>query len=111
MNEADIRREALRRLIQERSGGNAARFCDDYGLNPIHIRALIKQGSTKPFGRRAAQNIEKAVGLPPRYLETLSEPDAMSRIADAISAAPFLDNEQRAYFIGLLRSLRDKANS
>jgi hypothetical protein len=103
------RRDALRRLIAEKAGGNVSAFCEAYeGANPVFIRAVVAKGSTKPFGDKAAKNLEITLGLPEYALRPRKPADVMSDIEAAINRADFLDEEGKRHWLGMLKSLQRK---
>ena len=67
----DIRRENLKRLIDEYAGGNVSRFADLVGLTPAHVLGIV--GAKRPrgtassgprnIGDRLPRKIEHALGL------------------------------------------------
>lgn len=104
------RREALRRLIAEKADGNVSAFCEPFeGANPVYIRAVVKKGSQKPFGEKAATALEVKLGLPEYALRPRRSADVMADIESAIRRADFLDGEEQAHWIGMLRSLQKRA--
>lgn len=63
---ADIRRRNLARLIDRDFDGNQsamARACDPENPKPQYFNDLLRPGSGKSFGEKAARNIEARTGL------------------------------------------------
>lgn len=107
IDDDEPRREALRQLVAEKTDGNVNAFCEPYeGANPVYIRAVVKRGSKKPFGEKAAKRLETILGLPEYALRPRKQSDAMTEIECAIRRADFLDPDEQAQWIGILRSLQ-----
>jgi hypothetical protein len=110
MNNADddeLRRDALRRLIAEKADGNVSRFCEPFeGANPVYIRAIVKKGSKKPFGEKAAKGLELSLGLPEFALRPRRSNDVVAEIESAIKRAGFLDSEEKEHWLGLAAMLK-----
>lgn len=109
VDDDESRREALRRLIAEKADGNVSAFCEPYeGANPVYIRAVVKKGSKKPFGEKAAKGLEITLRLPEFALRPRRPADVMAELESAINRADFLDDEGKEHWLGMLKSLQRK---
>lgn len=101
LDDTKNRRDRLRQWIQEHHDGVQAKFIEahkEQKLNQGLISGFLK---SKSFGSVAARNLEKKVGMPPRYLEERPSPtpDKVSRFRDL--------NAFEAQFVTLFRQLSD----
>lgn len=97
MNE--VRRQNLRRLIDDKFSGRDADFARYCGIEPARISQVLSKTyrDGKNFGEKAARNIEQAAGLPALFLDQ-SDADfstqlsANETIADNLAKSQRLDN-------------------
>ena len=79
MDLPDIRRRNLRRLIDERTDGNAAAFAELVGKSPSQINDMLH--GRKAFGEKAARSIESAAKLPLMALDIAPRDATLARYA------------------------------
>jgi hypothetical protein len=72
----ETRRQNLRRVIDERFGGNLSAFARafDPPKSPSYVSDLLRQGAGKSFGEKAARGAERAAGLIPGQLDIPNSP-------------------------------------
>ena len=97
MNE--VRRENLRRLIDEKFNGRDADFARYCGMEPARISQVLSKTyrDGKNFGEKAARNIEQAAGLPLLFLDQSEQTPSVhaaaeGAISDNLSKSQRLDN-------------------
>lgn len=67
MKESEARKENLMRLIELRFDGSQVRFADSAGMTPSYISQMLT--GYRNIGERTARKIERAIGLPEKYLD------------------------------------------
>lgn len=69
------RRQRLRAIIQQRTGGNAAQFARETGIDEARLSQVLsdKYREGKNFGEKSARAIEAAAGLSPMELDKIEE--------------------------------------
>lgn len=79
MDIADVRRQALRRLIATTFGGVARQMALACQKPERQINDMLATPPRKSFGEKVARNIEESLGLPPLYLDQEAEESAPSK--------------------------------
>jgi hypothetical protein len=102
----ELREVNLRALIDPKERGDIIRFADTHGLNESYLSQILNKH--RRLGEKAARNLEKQIGIPEKSLDSTEKLDALGEIEAAINRADWLSVEERANFIGLLKSMRDK---
>ena len=116
MEIAEIRRENLNRLIRERGfSENLSAFARRFEppIRSSYIADLIKAGSTKSFGEKAARKFEKAADLLPGQLDIPNSPlridPTKSRIEDELDwAIGQLEPHEKAEILDAAKKMLDK---
>lgn len=93
--DAHIRRENLARLIRLHFNDNKSEIARAYNPEdpkPSYFSDLLREGSGKSFGEKAARRIEERVGLLPKQLDIPNSPLTMddtkrNRVKDELRAA------------------------
>lgn len=100
MDKPQIRRENLRRFVATRLDGNNSKLSRLLGNeSTAYVNDLLRPGSTKSFGEKAAATIEEKVGLQAGQLDIKDSPLLMDeRRRDRV------DEEIREQIAGLTRT-------
>ena len=77
MDIADIRRENLRRLIQERFHGKQRALADAIGREPSYISRCFSEKNRKRIGEDFARMVESKLGLPSLWMDTTEHESAV----------------------------------
>lgn len=97
---ADIRRERLRKFIDEHCSGNAAECARRADKSESQINDML--AGRKSFGEKVARSMEEKLGLPEHWLD--GEPSDAEALAKEILACSQQAREAIAWIIE-----RDKA--
>lgn len=75
MDASDVRKKRLKQWLDEQFDGNVAAFCRYYDL-PRSITSYISQimRGSRPFGERAARNLEEQCKRPAGWLDVVPDP-------------------------------------
>lgn len=95
MNIQDTRRERLAALIQERYESQAD-FVNKTGQSQSEVSSLLKN---KSFGEKKARKIEDAAGLPPGWLDGLTEIASPEKLTPFRRVVPIDQDENSMVFI------------
>lgn len=100
-----IRVERLRAALQWK-GMSQSELAENLKVNPSYISDLLKPGSTKSFGEKAARKIEDALQLDTGWLDEAPPPlDATGLLApEILERIAALSPEQRAGLEGVIRA-------
>lgn len=75
MQKPEIRRENLRRFVRTRLGDSKAKLTELLGNeSPGYVNDLLREGSGKSFGEKAAATIEQKIGLKAGQLDLEDSP-------------------------------------
>lgn len=93
----DVRRQRLRRYIEERYGGNVTRFATAVDRAPHFFNDLFR--SRKKFGEKLARSLEERIGLPPYYLDAIDQQvrDAQPQQVPSTPSEAELDRAWKTY--------------
>jgi len=106
MKISEIRARNLRALIRPEVHGNTAEFAREHGLDATYLRQML--GGHRSIGEKSARNLESAIGLRRGSLdqtEATTSGSAFQEIEKALNEADFLNKDQKAHFVGLLRTM------
>jgi len=95
MNIQDTRRERLAALIQERYDSQAD-FVNKTGQSQSEVSSLLKN---KSFGEKKARKIEDAAGLPPGWLDGLTELASPEKLTPFLRVVPADLDESSIIFV------------
>lgn len=99
MDKPQIRRENLRRFVATRLDGNNSELSRRLGNeSTAYVNDLLREGSTKSFGEKAAASIEEKLGLQPGQLDLKDSPLLMDE-----TRRDRLDDEIKEQIAGLTR--------
>lgn len=100
MDKPQIRRENLRRFVATKLGGNNSELSRRLGNeSTAYVNDLLRVGSTKSFGEKAANRIEEKVGLLPGQLDIKDSPLLMDE-----KRRDHVDDEIRDQVAGLTKN-------
>lgn len=89
MDNAEVRRMALRRLIATTYGGVARQMALASGKPERQINDMLATPPRKSFGERVARQIENSLGLPPQSLDQPAEAAPDRREANGVAPASY----------------------
>lgn len=105
MDKPQIRRENLRRFVATRLDNNQSRLSRLLGNESnAYVNDLLREGSTKSFGEKAAASIEDKIGLQSGQLDIKDSPLLMDE-----KRRDRVDEEIRELIAGLTKGEKPEA--
>lgn len=109
---ADIRRQNLSRLLEQRFDGNRSALAREYGSKQSYISDLLRPGSGRSFGEKAARTLEERIGLLAGQLDVPDSPLLMEESRrhqekdEAHAALEDMDRDEIREVLATLRRIR-----
>jgi phage repressor protein C with HTH and peptisase S24 domain len=97
-----LRREKLKKWIEDNLAGSQAKFVEITGINQGELSALLKE---KSFGEKKARKLEAQAGMPDFYLDTpIVDAEAKPRpMFSRTGRMPLVEIDEQSEFVAIKR--------